>query len=764
MKYVNTPVRKKDAMALVTGQPVYTDDIAPENCLIVKVLRSPYAHALIKNIKKDTALKVPGIECILTYEDCPDSRFTTAGQTYPELSPYDRKILDSRVRYVGDAVALVVGKNETCVNRAMKMIKVEYEVLDAVLDFTKALDHPVVVHPEEDWKAMIPIGEDVKRNLVCHGEMKEGDVNEELSKCDIVVDRTYHTKACQQTPMETFRSYAFVDMFGRLTVVASTQVPFHVRRIVATSLLIPKSQVRVIKPRIGGGFGSKQTVINEIFAALVAWKTKKPAKIVYTRAESQTVSSPRHEMQIRVQLGADKDGKFRAIHLYTLSNAGAFGDHTPTTIGLTGTKSLPLYTSHVKAFLFDYDGVYTNTIPAGAYRGYGATQGLFALESAINELAQKLHMDPTVLREKNLLKEGDFMPAYYGETANSCTLDFCMKKAKEMIGWDEKYPCRKAGDHKVRSVGMALAMQGSSIAGVDVASVRIKVNDDGFYTMAIGATDMGTGCDTILAQMAADCLDTDIDNIITRGVDTDVSPYDCGSYASSTTYLTGMAVIKTCESLRKKIVFQGAKILNCDPEEAEFDGTYVTCIKTGEKVTLKEIGNRVMCSNEEPLEACEGHTSPVSPPPYMAGAVELETDLETGHVEIIDYVGVVDCGTVINPSLARVQTEGGIVQGIGTTLYEDVSYSPEGKIRNNSFMQYKIPSRLDVGNIRVAFESSHEPTGPFGAKSIGELVINTPAPAITEAIYNATGLRFYELPITAEKILMGLKNKDHEER
>ena len=759
MKFVNNRVMKKDAMSLVTGQAVYTDDIAPKDALIVKVLRSPHAHALVKNVKKDVALKVPGIECILTWEDAPNSRFTTAGQTYPELSPYDRKILDERVRYVGDAVAIVAGENEKCVDRALKMIKVEYEVLKPVLDFREALDNEVVVHPEEDWEVKVPISPDVKRNLICHDVLEEGDVEAEFAKCKYVIEETYLTKANQQTMMETFRAYTYKDAYGRLVCVASTQVPFHVRRILATALDTSKSNIRVVKPRIGGGFGAKQSVINEIFPALVTWKTGKPAKIIYSRKESQIVSSPRHQMQITVKLGADENGKLKAASLYTLSNAGAFGDHTPTTIGLTGHKSLPLYTSHVNAFKFAFDGVYSNTIPAGAYRGYGATQGVYALETTMNKLALKMNMDPIEFKKKNLLKEGDYMPAYHGETANSCTLEKCLDKVKEMINWDEKYPCKDLGNGKVRSVGLAVAMQGSAISNVDVASVTIKVNDDGFYSMMIGATDMGTGCDTILAQIAADCLDTHVDNIVVYGVDTDISPYDSGSYASSTTYLTGNATIKTCQILREKIIAAGADMLDIKLEDADFDGEKVYSVKEERSISLKDIANNAMCYSNHTLTATAKEKTPVSPPPYMAGAVEIELDKETGHVEIIDYATCVDCGTVINPALATVQTEGGLVQGIGMALYEDVQYDNKGRILNDSFMQYKIPTRLDMGKIRVEFESSYEPTGPFGAKSIGELVINTPSPALCHAIYNASGVWINELPMTSEKIAMGiLKN------
>jgi len=758
MKYVNQPIRKKDAMALVTGKPVYTDDIAPKDCLVVKVLRSPHAHAEILEIKKDIAEKLPGIVCVLTYEDVPQKRFTMAGQTYPEPSPYDRLILDKRVRFVGDAVAIVAGETEKAVDQAMKVIKVKYDVLEPVLDFHEAKDNPILVHPEDNWQALCPVGADNKRNLCASGLEEHGDVDKVIAESDVVVENTYHTKAVQQTMMETFRTYTQMDTYGRLNIISSTQVPFHVRRILSNALDIPKSKIRVIKPRIGGGFGAKQTVVVEVYPAIVTLKTGRPAKIIYTREESLIASSPRHEMEIKVRIGANKDGHIRGIEVKTLSNTGAFGEHGPTTVGLSGHKSIPLY-SKAEAFRFQYDVVYTNKMSAGAYRGYGATQGIFAVESAINELAVKLNMNPVALREMNLTREGDVMHAYYGETANSCTLDHCLERTAEMIGWKEKYPCLVMPDGKIRGVGIAMAMQGSGISSVDTGSVSIKINDDGFYALTIGASDMGTGCDTILSQMAADCLDCSVDDIIVYGVDTDVSPYDSGSYASSTTYVTGMATVKACQTLVDKMKAYGAEKLGCSVDDVEFDGEKVYSLKDGSSISRKDIGNAIMCAGENALFATEAHSSPVSPPPFMAGAVEVEVDPETGSVKLIDYAAVVDCGTVVNPNLARVQVEGGLVQGIGMALHENITYNEKGELAENSLMQYKIPTRMDMGKLRVEFDSSYEPTGPFGAKSIGEIVINTPAPAIAQAIYNATGLRFTELPITPEKIAMGMIDK-----
>lgn len=763
MKYVNMPVPKTDAMSLVTGKPVYTDDLAPSDCLIVKLLRSPHANAWVEEIKTDAAKKIEGIECVLTYEDVSHKRFTLAGQTAPEISPWDRYIIDKHVRFVGDTVAIVAGETEEAVDKALKRIKVKYRVEDAVLDIHTAKDNPILVHPEEDWYMPIPAGGDNRRNLCSSNVEEVGDVDAMLEKCAYTVDQVYHTKANQQTMMETFRTYCYMDHFQRLTVVSSTQIPFHVRRIVGNALDIPSSKVRVIKPRIGGGFGAKQTSVSEVYPAIVTWVTGKPSKIVFSRRESMIASSPRHEMEVHIRMGADENGIVKAIDLYTLSNTGAYGEHGPTTVGLSGHKSIALY-RHTEAYRFAYDVVYTNMQAAGAYRGYGATQGIFAVESAADELAHKMGMDPVKFRELNMPMEGEALPGYPDVPINgSCTMDKCLARAKEMIGWDEKYPFRDMGNGKVRGVGIAMAMQGSSIAGLDVGGADIKLNEDGSYTLALGCSDMGTGCDTILAQMAADCLDTDMKNIVVFSVDTDISPYDSGSYASSTTYATGNAVMQACAELRKRIHSFGAQMLEVSVEESDFDGTAVRT-EDGKEVTLRQIALKATAGICSELQVVKEYSSPISPPPFMVGAAEVEIDKETGQIDVIDYVGVIDCGTPINPNLARVQAEGGIGQGIGMVLYEDVQYTEKGKIRNNSFMQYKIPNRMDIPSVRIEFESSYEKTGPFGAKSIGELVIDTPCPAIANAVYNATGVRVRELPITPEKVAMGILAKEAGEK
>ena len=753
-KTVGKSVRKKDSMQLLLGKPVYTQDVVPDNALVVKLLRSPHPNAIVREINTTAARKVPDVVDIYTWEDVPQTRFAIAGQTYPEPSPYDRLIIDRHVRFVGDVVAIIAAETEQAAEKAKKLIKVKYDLLEPVLDFRKAKDAATLVHPEEDWFPPCEVGGDNKRNLVASGQEEHGDVDGVMASCDIVLDRTYHTKAFNQAMMETFRTYTDMDRYGRLHVVSSTQIVFHARRILSRALGIPKSKIRVEKPRIGGGFGAKQTAVCEVYPAFVTLKTGRPAMLIYSREESQIAGSPRHEMEIRVRLGASKDGKIRVLDLYTLSNSGAYGEHGPTTVGLSGHKSIPLYTGSLEAFRFGYDVVYTNLQAAGAYRGYGATQGIFALETTVNDLAEQLGMDPTVLRDRNMVKEGMDMPADYGDVANACALDGCMAHCRDMYGWEEEYPVRDMGNGKVRCAGVAMAMQGSCISSLDVGSATVKLSDDGTYNLIIGAADMGTGCDTILAQMVAECMDCSVEDVAVFGADTDVSPYDSGSYASSTTYITGKAVEKACTDLKKQICTIGAQMMGCTEEEVVFESTRVRRVNTDQTVSLQDISYKAQLFNDQVAQATATHTSPVSPPPYMVGMVEIELDKLTGLVTILDFMAVVDCGIPINPALARIQTEGGLVQGIGHTLMENVTYDAKGRPMESSFMQYKLPTRLDMGKLRVEFEHSYEPTGPFGAKSIGEIVINTPAPAIAHAIYRATGVWHRELPITPEKVAM----------
>lgn len=765
MKYIGKKIPKIDGIELVKGRPAYTSDLdTNNNALIIKILRSPHASAKIVSIDTAEACAINGVECVLTYKDVPDVKFTLAGQSYPEPSPYDRKLLDEYVRYVGDEVAVVAAIDEKTAEKALKAIKVKYEIYTPVLDLDTAVDNENLVHSDEPF-VNFDIGNDHKRNVASSFYTEYGDVEKEIENSEVVVERTYRTQAQAHAMMETYRATASIDFSGRLNIMSSTQIPFHVRRHLSRILGIPKSRIKVLKPKLGGGFGGKQTASVEMFPAIVTHLTKKPSKIVYTRKETFSCTTSRHAMRLKVRIGADKEGNINAIDIHGLSDTGAYGEHAPTVFFVVGHKTLPLYGA-AKACRYHGHAVYTNKMPAGALRGYGATQGTFALESAINELAEVIGIDPAELRYKNLIKEGDSHPELDGSTPGnpavlkSSALHKCIETGKKMIGWDDVYPAEKISDTKVKGYGMAVTMQGSGIAKIDTATAFIKLNDDGFFTLLHGASDMGQGSDTVLNQMAAEILEVDIDRIVNCSNDLDTLPYDPGAYASSGTHVTGNAVIFAAENMKRQIMDAAAKFLETDLDSLEYEGFTIKCTD-GRSINLDEIGQKLSSfAGKDQLVAKGTYGGDTSPPPFMAGFAEVEVDIETGIAEVTDYVAVTDCGTVINENLARIQVEGGVAMGIGLGLYEDVIYSTTGRMVSDTFMNYKIPCRKDINNIRVAFESSYEPVGPFGAKSIGEVVNNTPAPAIAHAIYNAVGVRFSELPITPEKILLGILNKE----
>ncbi len=751
MRVVNKGVKKVDALAVVSGRPVYTDDLnINNNALVVKILRSPHASAKIIDIDASIASKVPGVECILTHHDVPKTRFTLAGQSYPEPSAYDRRILDEYVRYVGDEVAIVAAVDEKTAVKAMKLIKVKYEVLDAVINFEEAIDNKAVVHKEE-LHTNFPIGMERERNIAASYFQEKEGVDEAMGESDVIVEESYYMQPQIHAMMETYRAFTYLDANSRLCVVSSTQIPFHVKRHLARALEMPKSKIRVIKPRVGGGFGGKQTAAAEIFPAIVTKITGKPAKIIYDRRETHTCTTTRHAMKLTVKLGADREGNIKAIDIKGLSDKGAYGEHAPTVTPLVAFKTFPLYEK--VPMRFEAKVVYTNTMPAGAFRGYGATQGTFALESAINELARRIGMDPTEVRNKNLVEPGEDSYVVSGSIKD------CMAKGKELFNWEERRTPRIMENGRVRAAGMAVTMQGSGIGGIDTATATIKLGDDGNYVLFTGVTDMGQGSDTVLTQMAAEVLECEMEDVIIHTADTDGSPYDPGAYASSGTYVTGNAVIMAAKKMREEILGAAARFMGRKKEDLYFDGKFVEA-EDGSKLSLEEVALKsVSFEGRNQLITTATWGGETSPPPFIAGFAEVEVDTDTGEVEVVDFLSVVDCGQVINPNLARVQVEGGTAQGFGLALYEDIQYNKDGRVKTDTLMQYKIPCRRDIGSIRVEFVHSNEPTGPFGAKSIGEVVINTPAPAIAEAVENATGVRVRNLPITAEKVLLGMMEK-----
>ena len=611
---------------------------------------------------------------------------------------------------------------------------------------------------------MFPIGFDPKKNVAASYEMHVGDVEKELAKSDVVVDETFYTQAQAHAMLETHSSNARLDIHNRLVIYSSTQTPFHMRRIMATTLGLPVSKIRFIKPRVGGGFGGKQAFHGEMFCALTTLKTGRPSKLVYTREEVFGASYTRHPMRIQMRIGAMKDGRINAIDCRSLSDTGAYGEHALTVFMIVGSKVLPLY-NKVDAVRFGGRVVYTNHVPAGAYRGYGAIQGNYALESTIDILAEKLGMDPKEIREKNSMKEKETSPIFeiMGEGTKgtamimeSCKLPYCIKRGAELINWNKNWPRVKVSDTKVRGYGMAIAMQGSGIPFMDMGSCSIKLNDGGSYNVTVGATDIGQGSDTLIAQIVAEELQTSVDNILVYSSDTDLTPFDCGAYASSTTYISGNAAWRAAIKMRERLIKEAAEYLGEKPENVEFDGKIFT--SKDKTVSLYDLSVQWLYNkNLHQASVTESYFGHVSPPPFMAAYAEVEVDLETGEYEVLNYVTVTDCGTTINPMLARGQVEGGIVQGLGMACYEDVKYDKKGNLLSNNFLSYHIPTHKEIHKLTSEFADSYEPTGPFGAKSVGEIGIDTPPAVICNAIYNATGVRVHTLPITPEKILKGLK-------
>ena len=730
MKHVGKSYDKVDAKGILSGKPSYTGDFVPKDALIIKVLRSPHAQARIKSIDTSKAKLIPGVEAIFTYEDVPNTRFTLAGQTYPEPSAYDALILDPVVRYVGDEVALVVAKDEATALKAMPLIKVEYEVQKPVLDLRTAIDNETVVHPEDDILNHIPVGQDYKRNICVSYHKRVGDIEAELAKCDYVVEGTYFDQATRQSAMEPFQSFGYIDHLGRIVIVSSTQIVFHVRRHIARALGIPASKIRVIKPRIGGGFGSKQTACTELMTAFVTWKLQKPCYLLYDRTEAQTCSTTRHAREWYIRVGATKDGIIQVIDMDSITDAGAHATHCFTTTTAGEHKSVPLY-NKAKAVHYGTEGVYMNHTPGGAFRGYGATEALWPLECAVNRLADEMGVDPAELRQKNLIAAGERSLVYDpDEIMDSGLFQETVNKVKEMARWDERPHSWDIDERYRGGLGMALALQGSGVANIDVASVEIRLGDDGNYTLYTGSSD------------------------------TDIVPFDPGSYASSTTYVTGTAAKMAAEELREKIINKLAQFMDVKPEEIDFDGLVGTTKDGTKKMSVQELAPKLLVgTTPEQLTGFATWGSHTSPPPFMASIAEVKVDKQTGQIIPLHMYTCVDCGTVINPKLARVQVEGGAVQAIGMALYEDVRYSSNGRLETNNFMTYKIPTRQDIGELHTAFVESYEESGAYGVKSIGEVVINTACPSIQHAVKNAVGADIRTLPMTPEKVFMGMDEK-----
>ncbi len=765
---VNKSVEKIDSLALSCGKPLFCDDIDIPGLLHGKIVFSPYAHARIKDINIKDALKVKGVEAILTYKDLPRVAHTKAGQGYPEPSPYDTFVLDKKVRYVGDRVCAVAAKTLEACEEAVSKIKIEWEILPSVFDPEQAVKGDIIIHDEADSKNIA----DPQHNIAAKVEdmhiIKNGKWFDEA---DYVFENTYTMPYLQHCAIEPHTVITYFDEYGRLVIRTSTQVPFHVRRIISNVLQIPIKNIRVIKPRIGGGFGSKQEVVIEDICAALSLKTKKPVKVEYSRRDVFVSSRTRHPAKIVLKTGVKKDGTITDIDMDVTLNAGAYGSHSLTVLMCSGSHTLPMY--KVKNNLrFSGRSVYTNLPIAGAYRGYGATQAFFALETQMDIMAEKIGMDPVEFRKKNYIKLGETSPVFkaMGEGREgveqyilSTGLYEAIDRGVKEIGWYEKKKKyaevnKKSGRYKY-GLGMACMMQGSGIAEIDMGSATIKMNEDGSFNLLVGATDLGTGSDTVLAQIAAETLGVDVKDIIVYSSDTDITPFDVGAYASSTTFVSGGAVAKAASIVKEMILKVASKILGEEIANLRIENKTVVS-KNGRKVDFKEIAYTAFYYHDQhQIIASASHYGKTSPSPFAAHFAEICVDTYTGVIKILRYIACVDCGTPINPALAEGQCEGAIVNGIGHSLYEEMEFSKTGVMTNANFRRYKIPTTKDIPDIKVILIPTYEPHGPYGAKSVSEICINGPLAVISNALYDACKIRIFDAPFTPDKVLSYIKNK-----
>jgi len=754
-----------DGHALVTGKPVFAGDMIPPGSLAIALLTSPRAHARISAIDTTAAEAAPGVACVLAHHNTPAIRYTTAGQGYPEPSPYDTRMFDTKVRFVGDRVAAVAAETLAQARAAVDLIRVEYEDLEPVLSIDAAMaEGAPIVHDEDDAQDIW----DAAHNVASVVSAVVGDVSGALAATKAIVESRVETQYAQHAPLEPHVAFARLDDNGRIVIVSSTQVPFHARRIVARLLEVPIHRVRVIKPRLGGGFGAKQEVLIEDLVAMVTLRTGRPSYLEYTREQEFVSSRTRHPMRVGVTLGATADGVVEAIAMEAVSNTGAYGPHGLTVLSNVGSKTLPLY-NKAEHITFEGKAVYTNLPVAGAYRGYGATQGTFALETAMDALAERLGIDPVELRVRNHIRAGETSPIFeeLGEgrkgvpyTISSCELDECLRLGAERFGWVAKRSRPRDTGSLRRGVGMAAGMQGSGIPLIDMASATITMNDEGSFNLLVGATDLGTGSDTVLAQIAAEVLGITLDAIVVTSADTDVTPFDVGAYASSTTYVSGRGVERAAEEVRDQIIGVAAAALGADAATLRLVDAKVAT-PDGRGIDLAAIGRRSYYGPDPAQIAATASFVPEgSPPPFMASFVEVEVDVETGFVRLLDYVCAVDCGTPINPALAEGQVEGAIANGIGYALTEEMEFGPDGRTRNPDLARYQIPGTLDLPPITVLLVDSYEPTGPMGAKSVAEIGINGPLPAIANAIHHAVGIRLTHPPFTPERVWRALREAE----
>lgn len=771
---VGHSVSKTEGLGLVSGLARYVDDFPVQGMLFGRIVRSPHAHARIRSIDASKALALPGVRCVLTHEDLPRVPFSSAGQNYPEPSPYDTVTLDSKVRFVGDRVAAVAADTPAIAAKACDLIEVDYEVLPAVLDPERAMDEGApVIHDEDDASGI----HDASRNLAARIDMKVGDVSEGFARASRVFENEYRVQYIQATPTEAHVTLSYLDEKDRLVIVSSTQVPFHARRIVSRVTGLPISKIRVVKPRIGGGFGAKQEVVLEDICAALTLRTRRPVKIKLDRAEELSATRTRHPQIIRLKTGIDDDGRIVARQMDVLCNTGAYGCHALTVPSNTGSKTLPFY--RAESLRFRSDSVYTNLPVAGAVRGYGATQGFFAVESQMDEIARALGRDPAEYRLSNTIREGDRDPiaeklgegkAGFERIIRTNGVARCWDEVREAMDWDGWHASLPEGEtgtrgsrtYTRRGMGMALAMHGTGIPGDDMGAATVKANEDGSFHLLVGATDLGTGSDTILGQMAAEVLGVPADQVHVYSSDTDRTPFDVGAYASSTTYVSGGAVLKAAERVRDRLLHHAAAMLGVENEGLVCAGGKITA-PSGKSVPVGEVAMRAMYGPEkEQICFSASNLTFDCPPPFAAGIADVEVDTGTGRVDVLDFACAIDCGFPINPALAEGQIQGAVAMGLGYALSEEMIFDGRGRMLNANLLDYKIPTAVDTPPIKAILVTTDEPTGPFGAKSVSEIPIDVVAPAVANAIFAATGVRLRQLPFTPERVLAGLEARESE--
>jgi putative selenate reductase molybdopterin-binding subunit len=787
---VGKPEKKVDAVKLAQGKPAFAADIEPRGLLHAKVLRSPHAHARIKRIDAAKARALPGVAAVLTWQDIPRVVYSTAGQSDPIPGPLDCFSLDNKVRFVGDRVAFVAAETPEIAEKALGLIDVEYEILPAILDMRQSLDNPTIIHDEPEYVNFAE--SNPARNLAAHIRIDIGDVEKGFAEADEIFEAEYEVPKVQQAHIEPHVCVTYWDEDDRLVIRTSTQVPFHVRRMLAPVLGLPVKRIRVIKPRIGGGFGGKQEVLMEDVAAHLTIATRRPVIYEYSREEEFIAARSRHPMRIRMKTGVKRDGTITANSMYALSDTGANGAHALTVTGNTGHKSMAIYVgdgAYRKApnIRFYADIVYTNTPPAGAFRGYGVPQGYWPLDRHLEKIARKMGFDPLEFRLKNAIRPGEYHPFSTAwnegreprpEIIHTVGLEECVRQGKAAIGWDDKFGNEQwrnsvsgvrdqasakdptpGTSHLKRGIGVALVMQGTAIPYLDMGGASIKMNDDGSFNLLVGATDLGTGSDTVLAQMAAEVLGVPVEDMITYSSDTDFTPFDKGAYASSTTYISGTAAVKAAEIVAEKIKKRAAEMFGSDVEYSRIRlFERAAHAPDGRSIPLREIAlESLHRSNQEQIMGVASYVSPSSPPPFAAQFAEVTVDTETGAVTVDKLVMAVDSGIIINPQTASGQIEGGMTQALGYAVCEEMVYDEKGQARERDFRDYHIFQAHEMPELEVIFVETFEPTHPFGVKAVAEIPMDGVAPAVGNAIRDALGVDVDVNPVTPERVWRAIK-------